>query len=42
MAYTAKLLLRTLRTLPAIAHETNPANDRPQRIIIDMPEPDRD
>ena len=39
MAYTANLLLRTL---PAIAHETNPASDGPRRIIIDMPEPDRD
>jgi hypothetical protein len=39
MAYTANLLLRTL---PAIEHETNPAGDGPRRIIIDMPEPNRD
>jgi hypothetical protein len=38
MAYTANLLLRTL---PAIAHETNPAGEK-TRIIIDMPRPDRD
>jgi hypothetical protein len=36
MAYTANLLLRTL---PAIALETNPAGKK-TRIIIDMPEPD--
>jgi hypothetical protein len=39
MAYTASLLLRTL---PAIEHETNPADSEHQRIIIDMPRPDRD
>jgi hypothetical protein len=39
MAYTANLLLRTL---PAIAHETNAVGDGPQRIIIDMPSPDYD
>jgi len=39
MAYTANLLLRTL---PAIQHETNPAASEHQRIIIDMPRPDRD
>ena len=39
MAYTASLLLRTL---PAIEHETNPAASEHQRIIIDMPRPDRD
>ena len=38
LAYIGNLLLRTL---PAIAHETNPADDGP-RIIIDMPRPDRD
>jgi hypothetical protein len=38
MAYTANLLLRTL---PAIARETTPADDEP-RVIIDMPGPDRD
>lgn len=38
MAYTANLLLRTL---PAIEHETNPADDG-RRIIIDIPRPDRD
>jgi hypothetical protein len=39
MAYTCNLLLRTL---PAIQHERNPQDDEPQRIIIDMPRPDRD
>jgi hypothetical protein len=39
MAYTANLLLRTL---PAIALETNPVGDESSRIIIDMPRPDRD
>ncbi len=38
MAYTANLLLRTL---PAIALETIPPSHQ-RRIIIDMPEPDRD
>jgi hypothetical protein len=38
MAYTCNLLLRTL---PAIEREGNPQHDRPQQIIIDMPEPDR-
>jgi hypothetical protein len=38
LAYIGNLLLRTL---PAIAQEANPAGNRPQRIIIDMPEPDR-
>jgi hypothetical protein len=38
MAYTCNLLLRTL---PAIQHESG--NNQPyQRIIIDMPEPNRD
>jgi hypothetical protein len=36
LAYTANLLLRTL---PAIQQEID---DMPQRIIIDMPRPDRD
>jgi len=36
MAYTCNLLLRTL---PAIQQEKA---GQPQRIIIDMPEPDRD
>jgi len=31
-----------LRTLPAIAPETNSARGDSQRIIIDMPEPNRD
>jgi hypothetical protein len=39
MAYTCNLLLRTL---PAIQHERSPQDDEPQRIIIDMPRPDRD
>jgi hypothetical protein len=39
MAYTANLLLRTL---PAIALETNTDGGKEQRIIIDMPRPDRD
>jgi len=39
MAYTCNLLLRTL---PAIAHEANPAGDESERIIIDMPSPNRD
>ncbi len=39
MAYTANLLLRTL---PAIAHETNPQPDEPQQFIFDMPRPNRD
>jgi hypothetical protein len=39
MAYTCNLLLRTL---PAIQHECNPKEDDTQRIIIDMPRPDRD
>src|SRR5260370_27014618 len=38
MAYTCNLLLRTL---PAIERESNPQDDRPRRIIIDMPRPDR-
>jgi hypothetical protein len=39
MAYTCNLLLRTL---PAIALESPPVESQPQRIIIDMPRPDRD
>jgi hypothetical protein len=39
MAYTCNLLLRTL---PAIDREVHPPYDEPQRIIIDMPRPDRD
>jgi hypothetical protein len=39
MAYTCNLLLRTL---PAIALETNSQGEEHQRIIIDMPRPDRD
>src|SRR5258708_9728082 len=38
MAYTANLLLRTL---PAIALETNAARHDSRQIIIDMPRPDR-
>jgi hypothetical protein len=38
MAFTCSLLLRTL---PAIEREANQHDDGP-RIIIDMPEPDRD
>jgi hypothetical protein len=37
MAYTANLLLRTL---PAIALETNTDGGQEQQIIIDMPSPD--
>ncbi len=39
LAYIGNLLLRTL---PAIEHETNPPGNETQRIIIDMPRPDRD
>lgn len=39
MAYTCNLLLRTL---PVLQHERNPQEVEPQRIIIDMPRPDRD
>jgi hypothetical protein len=39
MAYTCSLLLRTL---PAVALETNSQGEEHQRIIIDMPRPDRD
>jgi hypothetical protein len=39
MAYTCNLLLRTL---PALAHDLNPQDGEPWRIIIDMPRPDRD
>ena len=39
MAYTANLLLRTL---PAIALETNTDGGKEQRIIIDIPGPDYD
>jgi hypothetical protein len=39
MAYTCNLLLRTL---PALQDERNPKADEPQRIVIDMPRPDRD
>src|SRR6266851_781036 len=38
LAYIGNLLLRTL---PAIAHETNSNVENP-RIVIDMPRPDRD
>jgi hypothetical protein len=39
MAYTCNLLLRTL---PAIEHELNPESSEEQRIIIDLPRPNRD
>jgi hypothetical protein len=39
MAFTCNLLLHTL---PAIEREANRQLDQPQRIIIDMPRPDRD
>ena len=39
LAYIGNLLLRTL---PAIAHETNPQNGGPQEFIFDMPRPNRD
>jgi hypothetical protein len=39
MAYTCNLLLHTL---PALGKEVHPPNGEPQRIIIDMPRPDRD
>ena len=39
MAYTCNLLLHTL---PAIGKEVHSPNGEPQRIIIDMPRPDRD
>ncbi len=38
LAYIGNLLLRTL---PAIAHETNPQGEE-QRWILDLPRPDRD
>jgi hypothetical protein len=38
LAYIGNLLLRTL---PAIAHETNSNGENP-RIVIDMPRPNRD
>jgi hypothetical protein len=38
LAYIGNLILRTL---PAIERESNPQDDRPRRIIIDMPRPDR-
>ncbi len=39
LAYITNQLLHSHR---AIARETNPGDDEPQRIIIDMPRPDRD
>ena len=39
MAYTANL--PPSRTLPAIAHEANPAGDESERIILDLPSPNR-
>jgi hypothetical protein len=39
MAFTCNLLLHTL---PAIQRELHQEDDQPRRIIIDMPEPNRD